>query len=329
MKAHHISLLTGDFKQNYDFYTGVLGMRFIKNSINQANAHMRHVYYGDFLGTPGTVVTFFPDEVLDRPRLDGRMFFGGIHFAIPTGTIEYWTNRFNDKGFSANVEDGILKVLDPDQIPLEFHEQDGVQFDWHVNFMSDVPAENQILGIIGTTLNVPDVSKTGEFFSDLLGLEVKDGKIILDEGQAIILNQTAEGAEESKFGKGSVDHFALAVERGTDLDYLWKRAEDRGWTQETYVDRGYFNSVYFIEPGGNRVEIATTNPGFTLDESVEDLGTTFAMPPRFDGSREQLKQWWHDKGVDFNDQEPYTGTGKINNEPVRPINVTQGNTHNN
>ena len=87
MKTHHVSLLTGNFKQNAHFYVDILGLRFIKNSINQANPHMRHVYYGDFFGTPGTVVTFFPDAKLDRPRVDGKMFFNGIHFGVPAGAL--------------------------------------------------------------------------------------------------------------------------------------------------------------------------------------------------------------------------------------------------
>lgn len=328
MKVHHISLLTGSFKRNYDFYTGVLGMRFIKNSINQSNAHMRHIYYGDFIGTPGTIVTFFPDEILKCERLDGKMFFTGIHFAIPEGTIEYWKERFEEKGYKPTIEDGILKVLDPDKIPLELHQRDDVAFDWHVNFMSDIPAEKQLLGVIGNELHVPDAEETSRFFNDLLGIKVQDNRLILDDGQSVLLVQTETNAAESKFGTGSTDHLALGVERSSDLDYLWKRADELGLKKEVYIDRGYFNSAYFIEPGGNRVEIATTNPGFALDESIMDLGTTFAIPPRFEGSREQLKEWWHQKGIDFNDQKPYTGTGKINDEPVVPEFDQKGNTYN-
>jgi catechol 2,3-dioxygenase-like lactoylglutathione lyase family enzyme len=326
MKTHHISLLTGNFKQNYDFYTGVLGMRFIKNSINQANAHMRHVYYGDFLGAPGTVVTFFPDERLDRERLDGQMFFSGIRFAIPNGTMDFWQNRLQK--YSPTIENGILKVLDPDAIPLEFHQKDDIMFDWHVNFMSDIPADKQLLGVIGTELHVPDVAKTAEFFRDLFELKVENNRVLMEDNQDILLVQTSNDAADSKFGKGSVDHFALSVERGSDLDKLWKRAEQRGWKQEVYIDRGYFNSAYFIEPGGNRVEVATTNPGFTLDESIMDLGTTFAIPPRFESSRAELLHYWELKGVKFDDQIPYTGTGKIDNEPVKPTFGNRGNTYN-
>ena len=96
MKTHHISLLTGDAKLNADYYVGVLGMRFIKNSVNQANPKNRHVYYGDFMGTPGTVITFFPIDDL-RDRTDGKMFFSGIHYSIPEGSTQYWLDRFAEK----------------------------------------------------------------------------------------------------------------------------------------------------------------------------------------------------------------------------------------
>ncbi|GFH40325.1 VOC family protein [Lactococcus insecticola] len=332
MQTHHVSLLTGDFKQNAHFYVDILGLRFIKNSINQANPHMRHVYYGDFVGTPGTVVTFFPDKKLDRDRLDGRMYFSGLHFGVPFGTIGYWQARFESFGLAVSVDArNILHTQDFDAIPIELKEVDKAAFDWHVNFLSDVPAENQVTGVIGTELHVPDVDATANFFADIFGkfgVTVKGNVINLDGPEAIYLYQTAPDAPESKFGRGSTDHFALGVTSSSELDYIWERAGEHGWTREVYVDRGYFNSVYLIEPGGNRVEIATTNPGFTLDESVENLGTTFAMPPRFDGNRDELQKWYAEQGIYFDDYKPYTGTGRPGNAAVKPIHDQKGNTRN-
>ncbi|MDR3189742.1 MAG: VOC family protein [Lactobacillaceae bacterium] len=332
MQTHHISLLTGNFERNAHFYIDVMGMRLIKNSINQANPHMRHVYYGDFMGTPGTVVTFFPHQMLDRERLDGKMFFSGIHFGIPRGTTAYWQERLASFDLPVEVDArGIIHTQDFDEIPLELKEVDAQLFDWHINYMSEIPGEKQITGVIGAELHVPDLNATANFFEDMFGkygVVVKGNAINLDGPQAIYLYQTAADAPESKFGKGSTDHFALSVESAKDLDYLWARAEERGWKREVYIDRGYFNSIYFIEPGGNRVEVATTNPGFTLDESVENLGTTFAMPPRFDANREGLRDWWAKEGVLFDDAKPYTGTGRPDNAKIVAIHDQHGNTRN-
>ncbi|WP_367367616.1 VOC family protein [Leuconostoc pseudomesenteroides] len=332
MKTHHVSFLTGNFKQNAHFYVDILGLRFIKNSINQANPHMRHVYYGDFIGTPGTVVTFFPDAKLDRPRVDGKMFFNGLHFGVPAGALPYWQERLLSFNLPVTVDGrGILHTQDFDAIPIEIKAVNQQQFDWHINFMSDVPAEKQITGILGAELHVPDVVATANFFEQLFsdyGVVVKGNVVNLADEQAIYLYETPSDAPESKFGKGSTDHFALAVESSQDLDYLWNRAREQGWRREVYIDRGYFNSIYFIEPGGNRVEVATTNPGFTLDESVQDLGTTFAMPPRFDANKEVLRKWWADHGVLFDDYQPYSGTGRVNNAKVVVIHDQTGNTRN-
>lgn len=141
MKTHHISLLTGDAKLNADYYVGVLGMCFIKNSVNQANPKNRHVYYGDFMGTPGTVITFFPIDDL-RDRTDGKMFFSGIHYSIPEGSTQYWLDRFAEKGLKAEADAmGRIRTADYEDLPIRMQETEGKNFDWHINYMSDVPAE--------------------------------------------------------------------------------------------------------------------------------------------------------------------------------------------
>lgn len=329
MRTHHISLLTEDFQQNFAFYTGILGLRFIKNSINQANPRRRHIYYGDFMGTPGTVVTFFPIDNF-RERTDGKTFFSGIHFSIPTGSASFWQTRLTEAGFDVTVDGlGRLHFVDYDQIPIRLQETDDTAFDWHINYMSDVPAELQITGVIGAEMHVPDVAATGRFFEQLLEVPIKGNVIDLGGVQALELVQTAADAPDSRFGRGSTDHYALAVTSEADLKYYWERAAILGYTREVFIDRGYFRSAYFIEPGGNRVELATTNPGFTLDESLFDLGTTFAIPPRFEAKRAELLAHYAKKGVYFDDVQSYTGTGHLENDgKIRAIHDEQGSTRN-
>jgi hypothetical protein len=113
------------------------------------------------------------------------------------------------------------------------------------------------------------------------------------------LVETSADAESSVWGRGSVDHLAFAVEARQDLDGIWQKALDLGYRRESYVDRGYFSSVYLIDPAGNRIEFATLTPGFTLDESLQDLGTTFALPPRYEEKREELKTYFARQGLSF------------------------------
>ncbi|BDR57214.1 VOC family protein [Xylocopilactobacillus apis] len=319
MDIHHISLLTEDLELNIKFYTKTLGLRFVKNSVNQAYPRRRHIYYGDFMGTPGTVVTFFPVSPFQE-RVDGDHYWSGIHFAIPRDSLIYWRDRLQNNGFKPTVDSKhILHVLDHDGVHIQFKERSEELYDWHINYKSDIPATKQITRIIGTDLHVPNIEKTAQFFTDLMGLNVRDQKIVLGDREEISLFETPSDAPKKRWGRGSVDHFALAVESSEELHQYWDRAQENGWTRELLTDRGYFRSAYFIEPGGCRVELATINPGFTVDESLYNLGTTFSLPPILEKDRKVLTDFYAEKNVNFDEVEPYTGNGYINNQPLKPL----------
>lgn len=316
MKVHHISLLTGDFEQNFHFYVDILGLRLVKNSINQGNIYMRHVYYGDFLGSPGSVVTFFPDHRFGQERIDGKSALTGIKFGIPRGSRKFWTNRLakfiTDSPVSTSKS---LSVRDFDQIPLEFIETDDILTDWHINTLTDIPAEFQITGVLGTTLLTDHIEATTQFLKDMVG-----------DFSAITLEKTENNLPVSKWGRGSVEHIAFAVESTAELDAIWQKAERFDYTREAYVDRGYFSSVYLLTPSGNRIEFATLTPGFTLDESVRELGTTFALPPRYEARRGELLRYFGKQGERFDEVKPAkfdeNVTVKINQ--IRPRTNTSG-----
>ncbi|WP_317635257.1 VOC family protein [Xylocopilactobacillus apicola] len=319
MKIHHISLLTEDLDTNLKFYTKILGLRLVKNSVNQAFPRRRHLYYGDFMGTPGTIVTFFPINPF-RKRTDVNHYWSGINFAIPRDSLIYWRDRLQNNGYKTEVDSRhVLHVVDQDGVTLQFKERDDELYDWHINYQSDIPETKQIIGVIGSTLAVPDPNKTAEFFHDLFGCQIKDNQIQLEKREHLDLVQTPLDAPEKKWGRGSVDHLALAVESTAQLHYYWEKAGENGWQRELFTDRGYFRSAYFIEPGGCRVELATTNPGFTLDESLYNLGTTLSLPPLLESEREMLTNFYAEKGINFDDVEPYTGNGYLNNRSSKPL----------
>lgn len=293
MKVHHISLLTGDFERNYHMYVDVLGLRFIKNSINQGNIYMRHVYYGDFMGTPGSVVTFFPDKRFDRERRDGKNYLSGIRFKIPKGSLDYWQQRLTDFDFELSISADRIEFRDWDAIPITLQETDEILEDWRINILSDVPADKQLTGLLGTQIATPNLSASTEFFNDMA-----------DGLNGVELIETSADSLTSVWGRGSVDHIAFVVNGKKDLDAIWEKALQLGYMRESYVDRGYFSSVYLIDPAGNRIEFATLTPGFTLDESLQNLGTTFALPPRYEERRAELQHYFEKEGVRFDKVKP-------------------------
>ncbi|MBL3716250.1 VOC family protein [Lactococcus muris] len=288
MKLHHISLLTADFERNFHFYVDILGLRLVKNSINQGNIYMRHVYYGDFRGTPGTVVTFFPDRRFDLEREEGTSYLSGIQFKIPKGAMDFWTSRFKKFGLDYQRGDYSLEVKDFDDVLLEFIEEGEPNREGRINALSDVPAAYQITGLWGSRLYSSNLEATRLFFQQMVGSET---------GIQLLASQAK--APSRVWGRGSIDHLAFAVASSKDLDEIWEKALTFGYERELYADRGYFQSVYLREPGGVRIEFATLTPGFTLDESIQDLGSGFALPPRYEERRQELLRYYHKQGVHF------------------------------
>jgi catechol 2,3-dioxygenase-like lactoylglutathione lyase family enzyme len=302
---HHISLITQDADQNIAFYTKVLGLRLIKNSINQNNAHRRHIYYGDFVGSPGTVVTFFPVNFHGRERLDRGNFYEGIGFNVPKGSLVFWAERLTTLGIDFSEEVDHLVFADGDGIPLTLFESTLVRAsEWTANIISEIPTEMQILGIRSTRMVVQEPAATAKFFADLFDLPTENNRVLVNQDEYIDLVQADASEEKLQWGPGAIDHFALGVDSSAELNAVWQRGGEIGYEQEFRADRGYFRSIYFREPNDNRVEIATNGPGFTLDESIETLGSTFSLPPAFEARRDELTDYFSRHGVLFDDVAP-------------------------
>jgi catechol 2,3-dioxygenase-like lactoylglutathione lyase family enzyme len=151
---------------------------------------------------------------------------------------------------------------------------------------------------------VQDPAATATFFTSVFGLTVVDNRVQVNADEYIELEQAEPAEQKLQWGPGGIDHFALGVDSSTELNALWEKAGALGYEQEFRADRGYFRSIYFRDPNDNRVEVATNGPGFTLDESIETLGSTFALPPAFEERRQELTDYFARHGVLFDDVQP-------------------------
>ncbi len=271
---HHVSLLTGNITATTAFYRDRLGMRLVKNTVNQENLHMRHIFFGDDSGNPGSVVTFFGVDHLG-PRYDEGSHMAALRFAIPASRSDYWQQRL-----------GGMQVTDPNGVAIT---------------LIPVVSERNVplLGYWGSTLNVVDIEATRRFFAVMMGFDSSPTQVFLPDSRCLTLNQVAAGTH--RFGRGSIDHIAFSVADTRELAGLEQTAHANGYVIEKLADRGWFISLYVREPNGNRIEFATPTPGFTLDEPLAKLGTGLGLPPHLEAQRPAIASYWQGKGVNFDD----------------------------
>lgn len=284
---HHISLLTKDSHENVRFYTEVLGMRFVKNTVNQDNHRMLHYYYGDYQGAPGSVVTFFIVPHLGH-RYENKNFIATIGLKLPQNSLDYWKERFTHYSIDYTINDRQIHLFDPDQVEIILTETDLPPLALDHQVKNGVPVDKQILGLNSSQIHVNDPQATSDFFETFLGWTTIDQRIQLNATDFLEILPTKTD-KPSHMGRGSADHIAFAVTDDAALEALHQRAEKQGWQIEKIVSRGYFKSLYIREPGGNRMEFATLTPGFTIDEPLEKLGESFALPPFLANQREEIE----------------------------------------
>ncbi|MDR0922361.1 MAG: VOC family protein [Lactobacillales bacterium] len=284
---HHVSLLTRHNQLNIDFYTKVLGLRMVKNTVNQDNTRMYHYYYGDYAGRPGSVVTFFPVPRLGH-RYDNDAYFETVSLQIPEGSLNYWKKRLNHFSVPFTESEHALTLQDPDNVTLILTETATPALEEEFSVKNEIPKEFQITAIQSTELHVANFNQTIQFFESFLDWKNKDGYFYLKNNQWIKI-LPSNTTENSRNGRGSMDHIAFAVADEEELKQLHEKAKKQGWEIEKLVSRGYFKSLYIREPGGHlRIEFATMNPGFSIDEPLETLGESFALPPFLAPKREEI-----------------------------------------
>jgi glyoxalase family protein len=296
---HHVTCITGDVQKCVDFYVSVLGLRFVKKSINQDMPDTYHIYFADYLGTPGSVMTFFGWPTWPKQHV-GSGQVTTVSFAVPQGSLDFWSTRFRKLGVESSrasrFDKDLVVVRDPDGIELELVGE-ATDERWVPWPDSPVDKDHAIRSFHSVTLTVAQAAATLALLTDTMGFRksTQEGRRTRFEmgngGPHSIVDvvESPEGpvGEESI---GTVHHVAWrtpdAQSQVTWRDLLLKA----GRNVTPVIERWYFKSIYYREPGGVLFEIATDSPGFTIDEPPEKLGTTLSLPPWFQVRREQLDQ---------------------------------------
>ena len=294
---HHVTCITGDVQKCADFYVGVLGLRFVKKSINQDLPDTYHIYFGDYLGSPGTAMTFFGWPTWPRQKA-GSGQVTTVSFQVPEGSLGFWSNRLKelrvDHRMVSRFDVDALAMRDADGIEVELVSQ-AANDRWTPWPDGPVDEKHAIRGFHSVTMTLAETSATFTLLTSAMGFRVaaEDGKRIRFETGAggphaiLDVDESPEGpvGEESI---GTVHHVAWRTP-DAPTQVAWREALMAvGRNVTPVIDRWYFKSIYYREPGGVLFEIATDGPGFTVDESPEKLGTTLSLPPWFQVRREHL-----------------------------------------
>lgn len=297
---HHITAIAGPAQENLDFYAGILGMRLVKRSINQDDPKTYHLFYADAEGHPGTDLTFFPWTHIAPPRL-GHGLAVQVGLEVPPGSLTWWGSRLEKYGFTVgSIEsrfgDRVLPVADPHGMRLGFTES-GRPLNrpftpWEE---SAIPVERQIRGLYGARLWEREEARTAEFLVNALGFQQLGRELgwtrygIPDSPGVVDLKEMPD-ARRGTWGIGAVHHLAWAVADPAEQLAVRAQIEARGGRTTDVIDRFWFKSVYFKEPGGVLFEIATAGPGFAVDEDPSHLGETLVLPPWFEAERAEIER---------------------------------------
>lgn len=295
---HHVTSMAADANENNVFFTKTLGLRRVKKTVNFDAPEVYHLYYGDEIGTPGSVMTYFPFGQMPKGRR-GTGEVGVTEFAVPKGALGYWKDRLTTQGVTGLANDSFLG-----EHRLTFNGPDGDGFalveseargrtPWTG---ADVPQEAGVLGFHGARMLLRDAAATGELLT-FMGYQKDEtaGNVTryrMEGGNAadtIDLEELPQSRTAGQ-GAGSVHHIAFAVEdRAAQLE-VRRALLDTGYQVTPVIDRDYFWAIYFRTPGGVLFEIATNEPGFDRDEDTAHLGQALKLPSRYEPHRAQIEK---------------------------------------
>ncbi|KIQ25243.1 diguanylate cyclase [Flavobacterium sp. MEB061] len=298
---HHITAIAGDAKRNFDFYSKILGLRFIKKTVNFDDPGTYHFYFGDEVGSAGTILTFFPwGEGIQQGR-KGSGMATEIGYSVPKGSLDFWQKRFEQYNVIYNKPaekfgEKYLTFLDPDGLKLELIESktDDNRKGWETD---EVKADVATKGFHNITLTLNDIKPTALVLTEIFGYKLIDQDVnryryATDAVENAAIVDLVELADEKRGlnANGTVHHVAFRVKNDEILIHFREKIEEFGLSITPQIDRQYFHSLYFREPGGVLFEIATDNPGFTVDESLEELGQNLKLPAQYESQRAAIEK---------------------------------------
>jgi len=296
---HHVTAIAGNANKNYEFYTQVLGLRLVKKTVNFDDPGTYHLYYGNESGQPGTILTFFPWEGIRRGAT-GAGQATATSFSIPEGSIPFWLKRFQDHDIfynnpSSRFDEEVIVFLDPDGLKLELvsHSSKDKRTPWSI---PDISSDKAVKGFYNVTLTLEGYERTANLIIELLGYELADEHI----NRFRFINRNSETAnildliclpsgKRGTIAGGSVHHIAFRVANQDKQMEVREKLVEMGYNVTPQLDRNYFQSVYFREPGGVLFEIATDPPGFTADEESQNLGMELKLPDWLEPRRKEIE----------------------------------------
>ena len=287
---HHITCITGDAPRNVEFYTGTMGLRMVKKSVNQDDPTIYHLFYADELGSPGADITFF--EYPGAPP--GRAGDGMVHRIVwrvdSQEALAFWEERLLDARVETARDGDHLRFLDPEGLGLELRVVRTDDEPLRAKH-PDVPEEFAITGFEGVRAFSSDADASRELLEKVLSFESTGGASwdIRGATRGSVYAYDPAPAQRGMSGAGTVHHVAWATPM--DEHQAWRdRIAESGYQVTPVIDRFWFKSIYFREPSGVLFEIATQGPGFSVDEPVETLGEHLTLPPNFEHLRDKLAE---------------------------------------
>jgi glyoxalase family protein len=296
---HHITCIASNAQKNLDFYAGILGMRLVKKSVNQDDPKTYHLFYADAEGKPGTDLTFFPWQHM-YPARKGVGLATEVQLAVKPGTLEYWSKRLEAYGVptgkpETRFGEKALTFQDYDGLELALVEtSDQRSFTpWE---KSTVPEDQQILGLHGARMKQRNLEQSAHFLLETLGFAYAGHEkgwhryAVNSGGSGNFLDvQELPNLGRGQWGTGSIHHLAWRVADTEHEMLVRERVAKAGRRPTDIIDRFWFKSVYFTEPGGVLFELATDGPGFAVDEDPRHLGESLVLPPWLEPQRSEIE----------------------------------------